>query len=82
MKTTNRLGHMDEALLSRVNIAINLYSLEDNTRKNIWNNFLQKLKKDRPDISVTERAMKFLHTDESCCVISNGRDIRNSEQRQ
>jgi hypothetical protein len=52
--------------------------LSDEARTHIWNNFFRKLKKERADIVITERAKMFVRTDKDLKRLElNGREIRN-----
>jgi hypothetical protein len=64
--------------MSRIQIAIGYETLNEDARRHIWNNFFEKLKKERRDISVTERAKIFVRSDETLKELElNGREIRN-----
>jgi hypothetical protein len=77
-KTTNRIGQIDDAFLSRVQVALVYEKLDDHAREQIWYGFFEKLKKDRKDIMVTERAKRFVTNDTVLKAMKwNGREIRN-----
>jgi len=77
-KTTNRVGEIDDAFLSRIQVAIGYETLTETARNQIWNNFFQRLKKERSDITVTERSKIFLRSDKTLRKLElNGREIRN-----
>lgn len=80
-ETTNRIGQIDDAFLSRTSVAITYETLDAGKQKLIWQGFLKKLSEERKDISLTDRAKKFvegLDKDETTKDISwNGREIRN-----
>jgi hypothetical protein len=77
-KTTNRIGQIDDAFLSRVQVALGYEKLDDHAREQIWYGFFEKLRKDRKDIIVTERAKRFVTNDAVLKAMKwNGREIRN-----
>jgi hypothetical protein len=77
-KTTNRIGQIDDAFLSRVQVALGYEKLDDHAREQIWYGFFEKLKKDRRDIIITERAKRFVTEDAVLKAMKwNGREIRN-----
>ena len=91
--TTNRVGQIDDAFLSRVTVVLQYDHLTDETRKKIWNGFFKKLKqdserkakvKDSDDnrrIEVDHYAQKYIHNDEEVRDLRwNGREIRNALQ--
>ncbi|KAL4917034.1 P-loop containing nucleoside triphosphate hydrolase protein [Aspergillus aurantiobrunneus] len=80
--TTNRVGQIDDAFISRVHIAIGYNTLNGETRKKIWNGFLQQLARERAGkIQIAPDAKKWvLETTGESQVQLNGRDIRNALQ--
>ena len=81
--TTNRVGQIDDAFISRVHTAIGYKALNGDDRKKIWNGFFQKLAKERAGkIQVAPGAKKWvLETaapDDKAQL--NGREIRNALQ--
>lgn len=79
--TTNRVGHIDEAFISRVHVIIGFDKLDPPKRRKIWQNFLKKLDDEqRGKIRVTPQASKFVLGEEICAMDWNGREIRNSFQ--
>ncbi|KAE9379868.1 hypothetical protein N431DRAFT_458857 [Stipitochalara longipes BDJ] len=56
--TTNRVGHIDDAFLSRTSIVLTYPPLSIDSQRRIWENFIKKLKKERTDIVITYRAIK------------------------
>lgn len=76
--TTNRIGHMDTAIMSRVHVVIRYDPLTDKQRTKIWNQFFEKLERERADIMVEPKA-RFYILDETTMkrVVWNGREIRN-----
>ncbi|KUL88915.1 hypothetical protein ZTR_03489 [Talaromyces verruculosus] len=80
--TTNRVGQIDDAFISRVHVAIGYDKLNSETRKRIWNGFFQKLARERAGkIQIAPDAKKWVlaTTGESQAQL-NGRDIRNALQ--
>jgi SpoVK/Ycf46/Vps4 family AAA+-type ATPase len=74
--TSNRVGMFDEAFMSRVQLAMHYPELDENGRFEIWDNFLQNLKKDgKNDVNHDELKVKLN-------VLArhhlNGRQIRNT----
>lgn len=79
--TTNRVGHIDEAFISRVHVIIGFDKLDPTKRKMIWTNFLDKLHRERKQqIRVTPSGRNFALGDEMCAMEWNGREIRNALQ--
>lgn len=80
--TTNRVGQIDDAFISRVHVAIGYDKLNAETRKRIWNGFFQKLARERAGkIQIAPDAKKWvLQTTGENQVQLNGRDIRNALQ--
>ncbi|KAJ5452459.1 hypothetical protein N7445_000642 [Penicillium cf. griseofulvum] len=78
--TTNRVGQIDDAFISRVHIAIGYPSLDEEARRKVWNGFFRKLVRDRAgkiQISPDAKAWVLETTGETQL---NGRDIRNALQ--
>ncbi|GLA83351.1 hypothetical protein AtubIFM56815_007543 [Aspergillus tubingensis] len=79
--TTNRVGHIDEAFISRVHVIIGFEKLDPEKRKKIWKNFLDKLHgEQRGKIRVTPACAHFLMGNEMSAMDWNGREIRNALQ--
>ena len=80
--TTNRVGQIDDAFISRIHIAIGyrLFSPED--RKKVWTGFFQKLVRERAGkIQVGPGAKRWvLENTTTSNTQMNGRDIRNALQ--
>jgi hypothetical protein len=80
-QTTNRIGQIDDAFLSRTSVALTYETLTIGKQRRIWEGFLKKLGDERKDISLTDRAKKFLEgldKDETTKNVPwNGREIRN-----
>ena len=79
--TTNRVGQIDDAFISRVHVAIGYQPLTPNTRRKIWNGFFKKLLKERAGkIKVALHAKKWVLDNVEDQDDLNGRDIRNALQ--
>lgn len=80
--TTNRVGQIDDAFISRVHIAIGYKPLSGEDRKRIWHGFFHKLVKERAGkIQVAPGAKKWvLEMAAAGKAQLNGRDIRNALQ--
>jgi len=80
--TTNRVGQIDDAFISRVHVAIGYRALTGEDRKKIWAGFFRKLVKDRAGkIQIAPDAKKWvLDMAVSGQEQLNGRDIRNALQ--
>jgi SpoVK/Ycf46/Vps4 family AAA+-type ATPase len=80
--TTNRVGHIDEAFISRAHVIIAFEKLDVERRRMIWKSFLSKLHAERKgQIRVGPSAEKFLlQSDEMGNMDWNGREIRNAFQ--
>jgi SpoVK/Ycf46/Vps4 family AAA+-type ATPase len=80
--TTNRVGQIDDAFISRVHVAFGYESLSPDSRVKIWQGFLKKLGKERAgQIQIAPQAKKWiLEQAKSGKAQLNGRDIRNALQ--
>lgn len=80
--TTNRVGQIDDAFMSRVHVAIGYEGLTHEARQKIWIGFFKKLKKDRGDkVFIGKNAQEYILNDEDVRKIElNGREIRNALQ--
>lgn len=45
--TTNRVGQIDDAFISRVHVAIGYQALDEETRRKVWGGFFRKLVRER-----------------------------------
>jgi hypothetical protein len=80
-KTTNRMGQIDDAFLSRIQVALGYSKLSNDAQMSIWEGFFEKLEDERSDIVISQRAKTFVLTDEKFRKMGwNGREIRNGEQ--
>ncbi|KAI2466168.1 hypothetical protein F4781DRAFT_406556 [Annulohypoxylon bovei var. microspora] len=83
--TTNRVGHFDEAFLSRIHVAIGYETLDDAAREQIWDNLFKKLKDDHkhggPEIHYEYDAKQYVKKNDEIKTLEwNGREIRNAFQ--
>ncbi|KAI0151599.1 hypothetical protein GGR57DRAFT_492893 [Xylariaceae sp. FL1272] len=83
--TTNRIGHFDEAIMSRIHLAIGYEPLDDKAREQIWENLFRKLKDDHkmggPEIRYEYEAKQYAKKNEEVRRLRwNGREIRNAFQ--
>ncbi|KAK8133234.1 P-loop containing nucleoside triphosphate hydrolase protein [Apiospora kogelbergensis] len=80
--TTNRVGQIDDAFISRVHVAIGYEALTPESRSKIWQGFFRKLAKERAGkIQISPAARKWvLEKAISGEAQLNGRDIRNALQ--
>ena len=80
--TTNRVGQIDDAFISRVHVAISYKALDAEDRARIWNGFFRKLVRERAGkIQIAPDAKKWvLSTTDKEQADLNGRDIRNALQ--
>ncbi|KAI1279408.1 hypothetical protein F5Y07DRAFT_42348 [Xylaria sp. FL0933] len=83
--TTNRVGHFDEAFMSRIHVSIGYEPLDDDARGRIWDNFFRKLKEDHksggPEILYEYDAKQYVKRDPTVKKLEwNGREIRNAFQ--
>ncbi|KAK6829812.1 P-loop containing nucleoside triphosphate hydrolase protein [Apiospora arundinis] len=80
--TTNRVGQIDDAFISRVHVAIGYDALTPESRSKIWQGFFRKLARERTGkIQISPAAKKWvLEKAISGEPQLNGRDIRNALQ--
>ena len=80
--TTNRVGQIDDAFISRVHVAIGYNTLSPQDRSSIWGGFFRKLAKEQAGkIQISAAARKWvLEKAKSGQAQLNGRDIRNALQ--
>lgn len=78
--TTNRVGQIDDAFISRVHVAIGYQALDEETRRKVWSGFFRKLVRERAGkVQIASDAKKWvLETAGETSL--NGRDIRNALQ--
>jgi len=79
--TTNRVGHFDEAFMSRIHLSLSYKKLDDNARNHIWDNLFRKLKEDHElggqKMTYEYDAKQYVKTKEVKQLEWNGREIRN-----
>lgn len=77
--TTNRVGHFDDAFVSRVHVVIRYENLSEKDRAMIWSQFFNKLQAERGKyITISRKAKRYVLEDEEVTKIPwNGREIRN-----
>ncbi|KAK6860754.1 ATPAse AAA+ type core protein [Apiospora arundinis] len=80
--TTNRVGQIDDAFISRVHVAIGYDALTPEGRSKVWQGFFRKLARERAGkIQISSSAKKWvLEKAISGEAQLNGRDIRNALQ--
>ncbi|KAL9606931.1 MAG: hypothetical protein Q9167_008104 [Letrouitia subvulpina] len=84
--TTNRVGQIDDAFISRVSAVLQYNHLTDDTRKKIWQGFFKKLEHESAipgakKVIVDKYAQKFVQNDHEVRELQwNGREIRNTLQ--
>ncbi|KAF4961386.1 hypothetical protein FSARC_10202 [Fusarium sarcochroum] len=83
--TTNRVGHFDEAFMSRIHVSIGYDRLDSSARETIWENLFRKLKEDHkqggPEIRYEYEAKQYVKKNEEILKLRwNGREIRNAFQ--
>ena len=82
--TTNRVGHFDEAFMSRIHVAVGYDALDDQAREQIWESFFRKLKENHrnggPKIDYDYDAKQYVRKSEEVKNLEwNGREIRNGK---
>ncbi|RKL44118.1 hypothetical protein BFJ72_g3851 [Fusarium proliferatum] len=78
--TTNRVGQIDDAFISRVHVAIGYQALDEETRRKVWGGFFRKLVRERAGkVQISPDAKKWV-LDTAGETNLNGRDIRNALQ--
>lgn len=80
--TTNRVGHIDEAFMSRVHVVVGYPPLDDAKRRELWEGFFTKMRADtNGGIRVLKAAKDYVMQDAKDLNIKlNGREIRNALQ--
>ncbi|CZR44597.1 uncharacterized protein FPRO_14350 [Fusarium proliferatum ET1] len=78
--TTNRVGQIDDAFISRVHVAIGYQALDEETRRKVWGGFFRKLVREcAGKVQISPVAKKWV-LDTAGETNLNGRDIRNALQ--
>ncbi|CAG8972116.1 hypothetical protein HYALB_00008121 [Hymenoscyphus albidus] len=77
--TTNRVGHFDDAFISRIHVVIHYEKFNDEYRQRVWTQFFNKLESERKkEIAISSSAKKYVLNDPDMRRIPwNGREIRN-----
>ncbi|KAK1919974.1 hypothetical protein P3342_002269 [Pyrenophora teres f. teres] len=82
--TTNRVGQIDEAFLSRIHLSLGYEWLSDEARVKIWDKFFKKLDDDHKRggrrINYEYHAKSYVKSQEVQALRWNGREIRNAFQ--
>ncbi|RYO66689.1 hypothetical protein AA0116_g2432 [Alternaria tenuissima] len=82
--TTNRVGHFDEAFMSRIHLSLGYEPLSNNAREKIWDNLFKKLEQDHkrggPEITYEYDAKRYVRSRDVQVLEWNGREIRNAFQ--
>ncbi|OAG15717.1 P-loop containing nucleoside triphosphate hydrolase protein [Alternaria alternata] len=82
--TTNRVGHFDEAFMSRIHLSLGYEPLSNNAREKIWDNLFKKLQQDHkrggPEITYEYDAKRYVQSRDVQALEWNGREIRNAFQ--
>ncbi|KAH8776082.1 hypothetical protein F5882DRAFT_359889 [Hyaloscypha sp. PMI_1271] len=83
--TTNRVGHFDEAFMSRIHVSIGYERLDDSARGQIWDSLFRKLiddhKRGGPEIIYEYDAKEYVKKNKEVKTLEwNGREIRNAFQ--
>lgn len=79
--TTNRVGSFDDAFVSRIHAIIHYGNLTNENRNQIWRQFFNKLRLERKDIRISDKAQRFVfQSSEMQQIPWNGREIRNAFQ--
>ncbi|KAJ8131274.1 hypothetical protein O1611_g2355 [Lasiodiplodia mahajangana] len=83
--TSNRVGHFDEAFMSRIHVSIGYERLDEDARSKIWDNLFSKLKEDHKNGGLEIRyeydAKQYVKKDPEIKRLQwNGREIRNAFQ--
>ena len=84
--TTNRPGDLDDAFISRFHLILQYQSLSNESRRDIWLKFFEKLETDQENLSdndtrvvVHGSVQNYIMTDPHLQALEmNGRDIRNA----
>jgi len=80
--TTNRVGHFDEAFMSRIHVQIGYDPLDDDAREKIWDSFFAKLREHHEngglEIKYDYVAKEYVGKSSDVKSLKwNGREIRN-----
>ena len=84
--TTNRVGQIDDAILSRVSVVLQYDNLSDETRKKIWRSFFAKVHQvadplGTGKVEINKYTQQYVLNDPAVRNLQwNGREIRNALQ--
>lgn len=76
--TTNRVGVIDEAVLSRIHVTFGFPDLTDMNREKIWLNNFERLER-TTNIGISHTARAYIQSSEVVDLKWNGRHIRNGK---
>ncbi|KAI0404020.1 hypothetical protein F4802DRAFT_569427 [Xylaria palmicola] len=74
--TTNRVGIIDEGVLSAINLIVPLPNLDKSTRGRMWKDLARRVE-EAQGINLHRSAIKFLHSSEARAVEWNGYEINH-----
>lgn len=81
--TTNRVGQIDEAFMSRIHLSLGYERLSDDARATIWEKLFDKLDDDHKrggrEINYQYHAKSYVKSPEVQALQWNGREIRNGK---
>lgn len=79
--TSNRVGKFDDAIISRIHVVIHYKGLDDEYRQKIWNQFFDKLQKERGStMKIENSARRYVLENKKMVEMKwNGREIRNGK---
>lgn len=78
--TTNRVGKIDEAFMSRILLPLEYKVLTEDLRQKIWDSFIVKMEDTIPRLHIEKKARDFIRTDKELKLLQmNGREIRNGK---
>lgn len=77
--TTNRVGHFDEAFISRINMTIYYRPFDEQQRRELWESYFKKLQKEREDtMRIQLNTRDYVEESEDLRNLEwNGREIKN-----
>lgn len=79
--TTNRVGHFDEAFISRINMTIYYRPFNEQQRRELWESYFRKLQKEREDrMRIHLNTRDYVEESEDLRKLEwNGREIKNGK---
>ncbi|KAK0644823.1 hypothetical protein DIS24_g8468 [Lasiodiplodia hormozganensis] len=80
--TTNRVGHFDEAFISRINMTIYYGPFNEHQRRELWESYFKKLEKEREEkMRIHLNTRDYVEESEDLRKLEwNGREIKNAFQ--